>query len=185
MTTYGWLLDPKKCIECRACEAACKQWNQIEIGINLRYRQVRVSETGVFPMVRIQALTAACNHCEQASCVKVCPTHALWRRDDGIVLIDREKCIGCELCAKFCPYQALQLNVRTKKIEKCTMCADRIDLDLQPACAALCPTGALQWGKWDELKNQGSDRIPGFSDPGFTKPRVRFAPQRWGQEATK
>ncbi len=66
MAKYGWLFDVKRCIECRACESACKQWNGVETGINVRYRRVTVSETGKYPDIKTQAVSHACNHCEEA-----------------------------------------------------------------------------------------------------------------------
>lgn len=180
MPNYGWLFDPKRCIECRACEAACKQWNGVETGINVRYRQVHVSESGQFPMVSMQALSMACNHCDNAWCQKVCPVQAIWKRDDGVVLIDQNRCIGCRMCEKFCPYGAPQLNGQRKKMEKCTMCADRIDAKLQPACATLCPTEALKWGKWNDIAGQGAAQVRGFANPAQTRPAIRFVTAQWG-----
>lgn len=174
METYGWLLDAKKCVECRACESACKQWNKVEIGVGVRRRQVRVYEMGTFPKVRQQALSGGCNHCENAWCIKVCPVKAISRREDGIILIDQNKCVGCQQCAAFCPYGAPQFNTRTRKMDKCTMCSDRVDGGLQPACATLCPTGALQWGKWSEISGQGSETTENFVNPKNTLPRIRF-----------
>lgn len=175
METYGWLLDPKRCVECRACESACKQWNGVETGVGVRYRQVKVFETGVFPQVRLQALSGACNHCEIANCMKVCPVKAISRRpEDGTVQIDQSKCLGCQQCAAFCPYQAPQFNKRTARMEKCTGCFDRIEMDLQPACATVCPTGALQWGKWSEIEQKGAVQTANFASPWMTQPRIRF-----------
>jgi anaerobic dimethyl sulfoxide reductase subunit B len=174
METYGWLLDPKRCIECRACEVACKQWNNVETGVGVRYRQVRVQESGVFPNVRMQAISGACNHCEDAYCMKVCLGKAISRRpEDGMIVIDSSKCVSCRQCEAFCPHGAPQFNERTRKMEKCTGCYDRVDAGMQPACAALCPTGALQWGKWSEIEQLGSATMPGFVG-GYTRPRIRF-----------
>ncbi|MGB9604689.1 MAG: 4Fe-4S dicluster domain-containing protein [Bryobacteraceae bacterium] len=182
MQAYGWLLDPKRCIECRACEVACKQWNGVPTGINVRYRRVHVNEYGKFPNVRLQALSLACNHCDNPLCLKVCPVKAIWRRDeDGAVIIDQEKCVGCRFCEQFCPYDAPQFNVQLKKMQKCTMCYDRIAMGLQPACAAACPTGALRWGDWEEIRQQGVDRIEGFKNPSTTRPRIRFLTGGWQQ----
>lgn len=175
METYGWLLDPKRCVECRACESACKQWNGVETGVSVRYRQVKLYEAGVFPQVRMQALSLACNHCENAYCMKVCPVKAISRRpEDGTVQIDQSKCVGCQQCAAFCPYQVPQFNQRTMKTQKCTGCFDRIEVGLQPACASLCPTGALQWGKWSEIEPQGSAETTNFGNTRQTLPRIRF-----------
>ncbi|HBY58949.1 MAG TPA: hypothetical protein DEH78_03960 [Solibacterales bacterium] len=174
METYGWLLDIKKCIECRACETACKQWNGVETGAGVRYRQVRVTEMGAFPMVRMQAVTGACNHCDDAYCMKACPVKAIWRRsEDGHVLIDREKCVACRECEAFCAHKAPQFNTRTGKMEKCTGCFDRVEKGMQPACAELCPTGALRWGKWSDISKLGSPTMSGFVGL-YTKPRLRF-----------
>jgi anaerobic dimethyl sulfoxide reductase subunit B (iron-sulfur subunit) len=175
MELYGWLIDPKRCIECRACESACKQWNQVDTGLGLRYRLVRISESGTFPNVQMQAITNACNHCENALCMKACPVKAIWRRnEDGAVLVDREKCVGCQECRKFCPYLAPQYDPRTRKMQKCTMCFDRVENNLKPACASLCPTGALKFGPWKDIMNLGSAEYPGMPTPNTTKPRLRF-----------
>jgi Fe-S-cluster-containing dehydrogenase component len=179
MGPYGWLFDSKKCIECRACEAACKQWNQVQTGKNIRYRQVRISESGVFPRVSRLALSLACNHCENALCSRACPAKAIKRRSDGLVYINRDECQGCGMCVKFCPYEAPQFDAENRKMEKCTGCWDRIDAGLAPACVTLCPTGALQWGEWTKIASQGVDELPGFKYPGTTRPRIRFVTAGW------
>lgn len=181
MATYGWLLDPKRCIECRACETACKQWNQVPTGVGVRYRTVRVVESGKAPNVSATALSISCNHCDTATCIKVCLGKAISRRADGIVLIDEQRCLACHQCEEFCPYGAPQFNTQIKKMQKCTMCVDRVDQGLQPACATLCPTGALQWGDWDQIKDKGVDRVPGYASPALTRPRMRFETGKWGK----
>ena len=181
MSTYGWLLDTKRCIECRACETACKQWNQLPAGAGLRYRKVRVVETGKSPNVRAVALSISCNHCEEATCVKVCPAKAITRRADGIVLIDGKRCLGCRQCQSFCPYDAPVFNEASKQMQKCTMCADRVDQNLQPACATLCPTGALVWSDWDAIRRVSEDRVSGYPSPDLTRPRMRFVTAGWGK----
>lgn len=173
MPRYGWLLDPKKCIECRACEAACKQWNGLEPGI--RFRQVKVTESGRYPQVRMQALSLACNHCDNPYCQRSCPTDAIQRhRGTGAIVIHQDKCTGCGLCALACPYGVPQFNAKTEKMMKCTMCYDRIEDGLQPACATLCPTGALQFGPWSEIEHGGNAEHEGFFNPVYTRPAIRF-----------
>jgi anaerobic dimethyl sulfoxide reductase subunit B len=179
MPTYGWLLDYKRCIECRACESACKQWNGVDTGVNVRFRRVNVREAGRYPKVTTVALSLACNHCEDPACLKVCLGKAISRRADGIVVIDSAKCIGCRQCENFCPYQVPDYNPLKNKVEKCTMCADRIDQNLQPACATVCPTGALQWGSWDEIQAKGAGRVDSFTDPVYTRPHIRFVTEAW------
>jgi anaerobic dimethyl sulfoxide reductase subunit B (iron-sulfur subunit) len=179
MSAYGWLFDPKRCIECSACEAACKQWNQVETGVNVRYRRVRSYEEGTFPNVRVTAISMSCNHCETPTCARACPAKAIRKRADGIVLLDTNQCVGCGQCFKFCPYGAPQMNFLTRRSYKCTMCADRIDQNLQPACATVCPTGALRWGPWEEISSHGTDRMAHFANPALTRPRIRFESRGW------
>ncbi len=169
MQTYGWLLDPKRCVECRACEVACKQWNQVPTG--LRYRLVRIHENTAG---NVLALPGACNHCDNAWCMKVCPARAITRDAHGAVQIDTTKCFGCRQCYAFCPYEAPQWNEAKRVMQKCTMCADRLEAGEQPACATLCPTGAIRFGKWEEIQGKGSARIDHFSNPAGTRPRARF-----------
>ena len=178
MPQYGWLLDEKRCIECRACEAACKQWNRLEPGI--QFRKVRTYEAGRYPEVQTQALSWACNHCDRPYCLFVCPTKAITRRaEDGAVLIDADKCIGCRLCQQFCPYDAPVFNAKTKKMMKCTMCVDRLDAGLQPACSTMCPTGALQFLPLEEVQKAGSQETANFPYPYSTYPRIRFIENKW------
>ena len=179
MGVFGWLFDQNRCIECRACEAACKQWNGVDTGFNVRYRRVSVYESGKFPDVSADAVSMACNHCDNPLCLKVCPVKAITRRADGIVLINQAVCVGCGFCAKFCPYHAPQLHLGLKKMQKCTMCADRIDAGMEPACSTMCPTGALQWGAWDKIQGQGVDRIPNVSPPDLTRPSIRYIADTW------
>jgi anaerobic dimethyl sulfoxide reductase subunit B (iron-sulfur subunit) len=178
MPQYGWLLDEKRCIECRACEAACKQWNNLDPGI--QFRKVRTFEIGKYPAVKTQALSWACNHCDRPYCMFVCPTKAISRRAaDGAVLIDPAKCIGCGVCQDFCPYGALVLNPKTKKMMKCTMCVDRLDAGLQPACSSICPTGALQFVPVEEMEQKGNVETTNFPYPHSTRPRIRFVENTW------
>ncbi len=108
-----------------------------------------------------------------------CPVKAYYRRPDAVIILDQTKCVGCRYCLKWCPYGAPQFNQRTGKMEKCTMCADRIDAALEPACASACPTGALRWGKWEEIAAQGVDQVENFSTPVTTRPAIRFVTEPW------
>jgi len=113
--------------------------------------------------------------------MKACPVKAIYRNEaDGTVQIDRDKCVGCTQCTMFCPYQAPQFDQAERKAEKCTMCTDRIAEGLQPACATLCPTGALQWGKWDDIKDKGVPQVANFANPKNTVPHMRFITTGFG-----
>lgn len=177
--SYGWLIDLKRCIECRGCEAACKQWKGITTLANVKRREVRVRDLEGWPAPRQQVLSMACNHCEVAWCLMVCPVKAIKRRPDGIVYIDHEVCVGCRFCAKFCPYRVPSFDPVKWKMEKCDMCYDRIDQGLQPACANNCPTGALKWGRWEDIRSEGEGMVDGFTDPKYTRPHIRFITQGW------
>ena len=89
-------------------------------------------------------------------------------------LLDPKKCIGCRICEQACPYGVPQFNAATQKMMKCTFCYDRIEQNLQPACASLCPTGALQFFPWDDIKGLGTADQEGFFNPVYTRPAIRF-----------
>ena len=178
MSTYGFLVDLGLCISCKACEAACKTWNNVPTGRNVRWRRVIDQVNGVWPNVETYAVSMSCNHCADASCVKACPSGALAvRAKDGIVTFDKAKCIGCRYCESVCPYGAPQYDATEKKMSKCTMCVDRIDAGKVPACADTCPTGALQFGKLADLDRKGVKQIPNFAEPSYTNPSIRFVPK--------
>jgi anaerobic dimethyl sulfoxide reductase subunit B len=179
MSSYGWLVDPKRCIECSACEAACKQWNGVETGVGVRLRRVWPVEVGVFPAVRVQPLSLACMHCEGAYCFLVCHPKAITRTPNGTLVINEDRCLGCRECEMFCPYGAPHFNPRTKKMQKCSMCSDRVQQGLEPACSSACPTGALQWGPWEEIAVKGQKESDGFRSWPAVRPRIRFVTGGW------
>ena len=120
-------------------------------------------------------VSVSCNHCEDPACVKVCPTKAHFKRkEDGLVLIDRDKCIGCGMCAKACPYGAPQLDTVAKKMTKCDACQDRLAKGLNPVCVDSCPQRAIEFGEMSELLKKHSDRkhIAPLPDPSVTKPNL-------------
>ena len=108
---YGFVIDQRKCIGCHACTVACKEENQVPLGVNRTW--VKYIEKGVFPDTRRYFSVMRCNHCDNAPCVTICPTVALYRRPDGIVDFDGERCIGCKSCMQACPYDALYIDPRS------------------------------------------------------------------------
>ena len=158
---YKFLVDPEICIGCTACEIACKQTYNLPVGI--RRRRVVSMEFGTYPHVKKIFFSMACFHCTDAPCIKACPVKALYQREDGIVLVDRKKCIGCGYCLYACPFGAPQFPESgifgsKGKMDKCTFCVERIDEGLKPACANTCLTGALLAGKADEITKMKRER---------------------------
>ena len=149
MTRYGMVIDLKRCIGCYACMVSCKQEHFLPP--NVFWARVVIGELGKYPTVAKQMYPVLCNHCEEAICVKVCPTGATSKRDDGIVIIDYDKCVGCRYCVVACPYQQRTFLARTDEeyfpgqgltpyeligkklfpyqagtVVKCTFCEERI-----------------------------------------------------------
>jgi Fe-S-cluster-containing dehydrogenase component/formate-dependent nitrite reductase membrane component NrfD len=145
---YGFVIDQRKCIGCHACTVACKEENQVPLGVNRTW--VKYIEKGVFPDTRRYFSVMRCNHCDNAPCVTICPTVALYRRADGIVDFDGDRCIGCKSCLQACPYDALYIDPETKTAAKCHYCAHRVEVGLEPACVIVCPVQAIVPGDLDD-----------------------------------
>ncbi len=127
-----------RCIFCRACEVACEIFNG-------------VSRIKVFEYQETMAMPLNCRHCEKAPCMEVCPTKALYIDEDGAVVLNPLKCIGCMMCAVVCPFGIPELDKANKIMIKCDLCADRRANGLLPACVAACPTDAIEFGDIDEI----------------------------------
>ncbi len=145
---YGFVIDQRKCIGCHACTVACKEENQVPLGVNRTW--VKYIEKGTFPDTRRYFTVMRCNHCDNAPCVTICPTVALYRRPDGIVDFDGSRCIGCKSCMQACPYDALYIDPETNTAAKCHYCAHRVESGLEPACVVVCPVQAIVPGDLDD-----------------------------------
>lgn len=165
----GLVIDLDLCVGCHACAVACKSWNSGGMAGPLTDEQPYGADPHGVWFNRIHSYTAqrpedqgapltlhfprSCLHCDNAACVTVCPTGASHKRaSDGIVLVDEDKCIGCQLCAWACPYGAREFSHVEGVMKKCTLCVDRIydealpEADRQPACVMACPTRARLFG---------------------------------------
>ncbi len=152
MTKYAFVIDQRKCIGCHACTVACKAEHDVPIGV---YRTwVKYIEKGEFPNARRYFLVNRCNHCDDAPCVAICPTKALYKRKDGIVDFDSSRCIGCKSCMQACPYDALYIDPYSHTAAKCNYCAHRTEVGLEPACVIVCPEHAIIAG---DIHNQESE----------------------------
>lgn len=144
---YGFVIDNRKCIGCHACTTACKSEHQVPVGVNRTW--VKQVEKGEFPNTRRLFSVMRCNHCTDAPCVEICPTEALYFRNDGIVDFDKDRCIGCKSCMQACPYDALYIDPENSTAAKCNYCAHRVDVGLEPACVNVCPEHAIISGDMD------------------------------------
>lgn len=154
---YGFVIDQRACIGCHACTVACKSEHDVPLGVNRTW--VKYIEKGEFPNSRRHFLVERCNHCENAPCVAICPTMALYQREDGIVDFDKSRCIGCKSCMQACPYDALYIDPDMHTAAKCNFCAHRIDQGLQPACVLVCPEEAIIFGDLDNPTTRISQLI--------------------------
>jgi formate dehydrogenase iron-sulfur subunit len=197
----GMFVDTSICIGCKACQVACKEWNELEgepahfqevdgrlKAVNFTgnsydntghlsatdWRHVRFIEN--FSADRSSTawymMSDSCKHCTQAGCLDVCPTHALIRTDLGNVVVQQDVCNGCRACIPACPYGTIGYNSRTGRVNKCTLCDDRIHQGLGTACAKACPTDSIVFGDVDALRVQARQRVANLQQLGFAKAQI-------------
>jgi formate dehydrogenase iron-sulfur subunit len=147
--TLAMFTDTSLCIGCRACQVACKQWNEL----------------GAEPPEWL--MSDVCKHCAQAGCLEACPTGAIQRTAYGTVNIDQDLCNGCRYCVASCPFGVVHFDDRTGTAKKCTFCNDRIHNGLGPACAKACPTDSIQFGFRDELVKKAEKRVESLRAMGM------------------
>ena len=198
----GFFTDTSICIGCKACEVACKEWNELsEDGIEFTgtsydntkalgadtWRHVAFIEKQVttvdlgLPSVgpppeegSIQWLMSSdvCKHCTHAACLDVCPTGALFRTEFGTVVVQQDVCNGCGYCVPACPYGVIDQRKGDGRAFKCTMCYDRLKVGEQPACAKACPTTSIKFGPLDELRVEAQQRIDDLHERGVDAARL-------------
>jgi Fe-S-cluster-containing dehydrogenase component/formate-dependent nitrite reductase membrane component NrfD len=171
---YGFVVDQDRCIGCHACTVVCKEENQVPVGVFRTW--VKYIEKGAFPHTRRHFGVLRCNHCENAPCIEICPTRALYRRPDGIVDFDGRRCIGCKSCMQACPYDALYIDPNTLTASKCNFCAHRVEARLAPACVIVCPTQAIIAGDLDDPSSRVS-RIVAEEKVSVRKPHKGTQPK--------
>ena len=180
------LIDPSKCIGCRACQVSCKQWNQLPAEETkftgtyenppatsaVTWTKIMFREYEVGDKVNWIFCKQGCMHCTDAACITVCPAGAIYHTDSGTVAVDTAKCIGCNYCAASCPFKAVSFDRKTNLPPKCTFCIDRVTNGLKPACALTCPTGAITYGDRNEIIRTAYKRVDTLRQQGNEEARV-------------
>lgn len=203
MTRYGMAIDLNRCFGCQACAAACKVANNMPKHVAFNRVLTEGGDSpdtaaGEFPNCTMSWLPMQCQHCDEPACLAVCPTGATQKREDGIVWVDSEQCIGCESCIHACPYEDVRTLIETPEyyldvvvgefdapahkegtVEKCTFCYNLIDRGEVPACMQLCPGRARYWGDLDDPESEVSKAIEGrdvmlLNEEAGTAPQVYY-----------
>jgi formate dehydrogenase iron-sulfur subunit len=177
---YGFFTDTSVCIGCKACEVACKEWNQLPatdngfLGQSLdntgtldgqNWRHVKFIDNvpdetlGTGNGKPFLLMSDVCKHCTHASCMDVCPTGAIIRTEFDTVFIQGSVCNGCRNCIAACPYDVIDIDPQQDVARKCTLCYDRLQGGMEPACAKACPTESIQFGPLDELRERAERRL--------------------------
>jgi len=185
----GFYTDTTVCIGCKACEVACKEWNQLPArngGVGTlsgdsydntgkldgtTWRHVAFIEQ--IPEDRNEGrwlmMSDVCKHCVRAGCLEVCPTNAIIRTEFDTVVIQSDTCNGCGMCIPACPFGVIDVNPVSNTAQKCTLCYDRLQGGLEPACSKACPTDSIRFGPIRELKQQAAGRVQQLQAGGETR----------------
>jgi len=170
------LVDPSKCINCKACQVACKHWNETgyedleevvayadlnippaitpKTWMRLAVKEIDNGDRPIYRFTKTQ-----CMHCEDAACVRACPSGATYKDADGYTVHDPKKCIGCNYCVSACPFQACKYDEEKKQIFRCIFCPDRRAAGIATACSTHCPTGCLTCGEREDIEKEAKARL--------------------------
>jgi formate dehydrogenase iron-sulfur subunit len=190
MSRKGFFTDTTICIGCKACEVACKQWNQLpDDGFSFTgmsydntaalsattWRHVAFIERPV-PLSGLSEnnfswlmMSDVCKHCQRAGCLEACPTGAIMRTEFDTVYVQPDVCNGCGYCVAACPFGVIDRQNEDGRAWKCTLCYDRLKDDLEPACAKACPTDSILFGDIQELQVRAKKRVEQLHERGATE----------------
>ena len=200
MPISAFLTDASLCIGCKACEVACKEWNELPddgfswsghsydntraLGAStwrhvlfLEQKQPMGSQlAGINEPFRWQFLSDVCKHCANAGCLEACPTGSIVRTEVGSVFVQSDVCNGCGYCVVSCPFGVIDKRPEDGRAFKCTFCYDRQKAGLIPACAKACPTESIQFGDLEVLRQRGKKRVQDLQERGYSDARI-YDPQ--------
>ncbi|HLW65553.1 MAG TPA: 4Fe-4S dicluster domain-containing protein [Gemmataceae bacterium] len=197
--SVGFFTDTTLCIGCKACQVACHQWNNLRAGSgkvslpmvngvslpalsgdsydntggfsDVNWRHVKFIEQPRPGSERVAWLMMSdvCKHCVNAPCLEVCPTSAILRTEFDTVYINEPACNGCRDCVSACPFGVIHMSETRSVAQKCTLCYDRLQNGLQPACSQACPTQSIQFGKLDDLRKRAAARVDQLHKQGLNE----------------
>jgi formate dehydrogenase iron-sulfur subunit len=188
----GFYTDTTVCIGCKACEVACKEWNQLPArdggvlemsgdsydntrrldGIHWRHVKFVEQFTEERDDGRWLMMSDVCKHCVQAPCLEICPTGAIIRTEFDTVVIQSDTCNGCRACIAACPFGVIDVNPASNTAQKCTLCYDRLQVGMEPACSKACPTDSIRFGPIRELRQQAEARVRQLQELGEKRARL-------------
>jgi formate dehydrogenase iron-sulfur subunit len=194
----GFFTDTTVCIGCKACEVACKEWNQLPAtnggastlsgdsydntrrldGIHWRHVKFIEQFSSDRKDGRWLLMSDVCKHCVQAGCLEVCPTGAIIRTEFDTVVIQSDVCNGCRDCIAACPFGVIEVNPASGTAQKCTLCYDRLQVGMTPACAQACPTASIQFGPITELKQRAEKRVAQLQGQGEKRAQLYGADEK-------
>ncbi len=197
VTRMGFFTDTSVCIGCKACEVACKEWNDVpDDGLDFlamsydntgalgadTWRHVAFVEKSADAGAGVKWLMSSdvCKHCTHAACLDVCPTGALFRTEFDTVVVQQDVCNGCGYCVPACPFGVIDKREPDGRVWKCTLCYDRLKSDLEPACAKACPTDSIQFGPLEELRERATGRMGVLREAGVAEARLYGADEQDG-----
>jgi formate dehydrogenase iron-sulfur subunit len=191
--SYGFFTDTSVCIGCKACEVACKEWNELQ-GNNPTFLADSFDNTGALDAQNWRhvkfvehvpdkpategngfawlMMSDVCKHCKQASCMEVCPTNAIIRTEFDTVYIQPSVCNGCRDCIAACPYHVIGFDEASGLARKCTFCYDRLQANLTPACAKACPTESIKFGELSTMQGIAGARLNQLRGQGMAEARL-------------
>jgi formate dehydrogenase iron-sulfur subunit len=182
--TVSKYIDTTTCIGCKACEAACIEWNDLRhIGTEQTgsYQTLPTLQAEFWNLIKFNEREfdgglvwlmrkGQCMLCEEPGCLAACPAPgAIVQYANGIVDVNPDNCIGCGYCETGCPFDVPRFHATTGKMAKCTLCVDRVEVGLEPACIKACPTGCLQFGTKDDMVALGNARVDQLKSTGFAQ----------------